>query len=215
MRRLTKRFRKLTYQCHRVVSIREPGSGAPRKNSELTNRILEREMVSNFALTASQLKLKHPALLKEIAISTFQHCLQKNLKLTSWRAANKQLLTNVLKKKRLAFALTTRAGQWSNKWRQCLAMKVRPNSLGVSLKTYGVHVVCRGVTLNIPLSTLNLLWLGKFLVVLQVGEDCTFYPRRKQWEEVITALCDHFLLFWFIHEGDSFFYLRWFTFQQN
>ena len=56
--------------------------------------------MSDAAITAVAIKKKHPALLEDVAVRTIQHCLQKDLKMPTRRAAMKPLLTEAMKKKR-------------------------------------------------------------------------------------------------------------------
>ena len=61
-------------------------------------------MQKNPRLTALELKNLHPELLKNVAVRTMQHRLQKGLGLPSRKAAKKLLLTERMKKQRIAFA---------------------------------------------------------------------------------------------------------------
>ena len=82
---------------------RKQGSGAPKETSTHTDRILKREVTSDPSITVVSLKKKHPSLLKNVAVRTIQHWLQKDLKMPAPHAAKKPLLTKAMKKKRLDF----------------------------------------------------------------------------------------------------------------
>lgn len=83
---------------------RKSGSGGKRKTTPKTDCILKREVKKNPSITAAELKNNYPELLKNVAIRTIQHRLQKDLKLPCRRAARKPLLTERMKKRRLSFA---------------------------------------------------------------------------------------------------------------
>nr|CAH7716389.1 unnamed protein product [Callosobruchus chinensis] len=85
------------------VPIRKKGSGAPRKTSKRTDELLRREVLKSPSITAVELKHKHQDLLKDVATRTIRHRLQKDLGLPTRRSAKKPLLTEAMKKKRLAF----------------------------------------------------------------------------------------------------------------
>ncbi|XP_076036784.1 uncharacterized protein LOC143022442 [Oratosquilla oratoria] len=95
----------------------KPGSGAPKKTSTRTDKILKREVMSDPCITAVSLKQKHPALLKNVAVRTVQHRLQKDLKMPARRAAKKPLLTEAMKKKRIDFCKKSK--DWtSEQWQK-------------------------------------------------------------------------------------------------
>ncbi|CAJ0956160.1 unnamed protein product [Ranitomeya imitator] len=80
-----------------MVPQRKSGSGAPKKTSPRTDKLLKPEVMSHPSIT------KYPMLLQNIATRTIRHRLQKDLGLPSYRAAKKPLLTAAMKTKRLAF----------------------------------------------------------------------------------------------------------------
>lgn len=86
------------------VPCHKPMTGRPRKTSQQTDSILKREVMKNPALSSTELKRTHPELLKNISLRTIRHRLHKDLKLPSMRAARKPLLTDRMKRQRLAFA---------------------------------------------------------------------------------------------------------------
>ncbi|KAG0702681.1 Septin-1 [Chionoecetes opilio] len=86
-----------------TVPPRKPGSGAPKKTSPRTDKIMRREVLNDPAITAAELKKNHPALLGNVSVRTIQHRLQISLKLPTRRAAKKPLLTEAMKKKWLSF----------------------------------------------------------------------------------------------------------------
>ena len=86
-----------------TIPPRKKGSGARRKTSPRTDKVLKREVLAEPSITAVELKKKHPDLLKKVSVRTIQHRLQKDLKLPARRAAKKPLLTEAMKKKRVNF----------------------------------------------------------------------------------------------------------------
>ncbi|KAG0729791.1 Transposable element Tcb1 transposase [Chionoecetes opilio] len=102
-----------------TVPPRKPGSGAPQKTSPRTDKIMRREVLNDPAITAAELKKNHPALLGNVSVRTIQHRLQISLKLPTRRAANKPLLTEAMKKKRLSFCKRYR--QWTpEQWKKVM-----------------------------------------------------------------------------------------------
>ena len=80
------------------------GGGRKKKTSNATDTLIKREVQKNPRLTALELKNLHPELLENVAVRTIQHRLQKSLGLPSRKAAKKPLLTERMKKQRIAFA---------------------------------------------------------------------------------------------------------------
>ena len=80
------------------------GGGRKKKISNATDNLMKREVQKNPRLTALELKNLHPELLENLAVRTMQHRLQKGLGLPSLKAAKKPLLTERMKKQRIAFA---------------------------------------------------------------------------------------------------------------
>lgn len=60
-------------------------------------------MLPDSAITGTNLKEKHPAPLKDVAVQTIQHRLQKDLKMPARCAAKKPILTEAMKKNWLQF----------------------------------------------------------------------------------------------------------------
>ena len=67
--------------------------GRPWKTSQHTDVILKRERMKEPSISSTQIKQRHPKLLKDISIRTVHHSLQKDLNMLSRRAAQKPLLT--------------------------------------------------------------------------------------------------------------------------
>ncbi|KAG0725462.1 Transposable element Tcb1 transposase [Chionoecetes opilio] len=102
-----------------TVPPRKPGSGAPKKTSPRTDKIMRREVLNDPAITAAELKKNHPALLGNVSVRTIQHRLQISLKLPTRRAAKKPLLTEAMKKKQLSFCKRYR--QWTpEQWKKVM-----------------------------------------------------------------------------------------------
>ena len=80
------------------------GGGHKKKTSNATNTLIKREVQKNPPLIALELKNLHPELLENVAVRIIQHRLQKGLGLPSCKAAKKPLLTERMKKQRIAFA---------------------------------------------------------------------------------------------------------------
>ena len=72
---------RLKMEAANTTPPRKPGSGGKRKTTPKTDRILKHEVKKNPSITAAELKNNHPELLKNVAIRTIQHRLQKDLKL--------------------------------------------------------------------------------------------------------------------------------------
>lgn len=87
-----------------TVPMHKYGGGRRKKTSNTTDTLLKRELYKNPRLTASELKAMHPDLLGDVSVRTIQHRLQIDLGLPSRIAAKKPLLTEHMKKQRLAFA---------------------------------------------------------------------------------------------------------------
>ena len=76
-------------------------------------------------LTALELKNLHPELLENVAVRTIQHRLQKSLGLPSRKAAKKPLLTERMKKQRIAFSKkNTFTGRLRSGKELCFRMRV-------------------------------------------------------------------------------------------
>lgn len=94
-----------------VCPDHKPIPGRPRKTTKATDNLLRREVKKNPRITGAQLKENHPKLLENVAVRTVMHRLQKDLKLPSRTAARKPLLTDRMRKARLAFA--KKYGHWT------------------------------------------------------------------------------------------------------
>ena len=93
------------------------GDGRRRKTSKFTDAIMKRELQKNPRLTALELQTLHLNLLENVTIRTVQHRHQKDLGLPSRKAAKKNLPTERMKKRRLAFAKKY-AHRTTEKWRK-------------------------------------------------------------------------------------------------
>ena len=78
--------------------------GRPRLTSPQTDRMLRRRVLESPSISARELRTENPGTLKDVALRTIQHRLQKHLKLPTRRPAAKPLLSAKMKAKRLAFA---------------------------------------------------------------------------------------------------------------
>ena len=76
-----------------TIPRRKEGTGGQRKTSLMTDHVLRQEVDENPLITAAELKNKHPELLKNVAIRTIQHRIQKDLGLPRRQAASESLLT--------------------------------------------------------------------------------------------------------------------------
>ena len=105
-----------------MIPKRKSGSGAPKKTSPKTEKLLKRELTSYLSITAFELKNKHHELLFNVSTRTIRHRLQKNLGLSCRRAVKKPMLTAVMKKKRLNFCQKYR--HWTAAaWRKVMFMR--------------------------------------------------------------------------------------------
>ena len=102
---------------HGVVPPTPKPKGRPRLTSPQTDRLLRRRVLESPSISARELRAENPAGLKDVALRTIQHRLQKHLKLPTRRPAAKPLLTAPMKAKRLAFAkkyVKWTTSQWEN-----------------------------------------------------------------------------------------------------
>jgi transposase len=109
---------------NRAVPQRKKGSGRPRKLTEDVLKILKRQITKYSTMTAGQLRETVPEL-SDMADRTVQHALLKELKMPSRVAALKPLLTQTMKKKRLAFVTSTRTGHQLIGRLSCIQMSRR------------------------------------------------------------------------------------------
>ena len=75
---------------HNTVPKHKFGGGRRRKTSRFTVTIMKRELQKNPRLTALDLQVLHPNLLKIVTIRTVQHRLQKDLDFPSRKAVKKK-----------------------------------------------------------------------------------------------------------------------------
>ena len=95
---------KLLASSNQIVPKHKFGGGRRKKTSNTTDKLIKREVEKNPRLTALELKNMHPKLMENVAVRTIQHRLQKGLGLPSHKAAKKPLLTQRMRKQRIAFA---------------------------------------------------------------------------------------------------------------
>lgn len=97
----------------------KPKSGRPKRTSEHLDRLIRRAIKENPRLSANGIKAHFKEELKDVSIRTIQHRLQKDLGFESRHAARKPLLTDAMKKKRIAFA--KKHISWSvEEWRKVM-----------------------------------------------------------------------------------------------
>ena len=82
-----------------IIPKRKSGSGAPKKTSPRTDKLLKRKVTSYPSITTVELKTKHHELLGIVSTRTVRHRLQKNLGPPCRRAAKKLMLTAAMKKR--------------------------------------------------------------------------------------------------------------------
>lgn len=192
-----------------MVPQRKLGSGATKKTSSRTDKLLKREVMSNHSITAIELKSKYPELLHNVATRTIRHRLQKDLGLPSRRAVKKPLLTAAMKKKRLDFC--KKYQDWtSEKWKKVMfndenTFKLvrgdskivrRPNT------TSRYDLTC---TIKTVKQTDNVTVWGTFN--RNKGTECPyFFPENLTMKvsNYVNVLQEHLPNFWVIHQCDFF-----------
>ncbi|XP_076811815.1 uncharacterized protein LOC143458825 [Clavelina lepadiformis] len=192
-----------------MVPKRKSGSGAPKKTTPRTDKLLKREVTSYPSITSFELKNKHPELLNCVSTRKIRHRLQKDLGLPCRRAAKKPMLTAAMKKKRLIFCKRYR--YWTTEeWRKVMfsdestfrlvrgvpKMVRRPSTASRYDPKYTVK------TMKHPGSVM--VW-GAFSGNMDRA-GLYFLPRNvtKKGSNYITVLKDHLLTFWRIHQCDHF-----------
>lgn len=188
---------------------RKPGSGAPIKTSERSDKLLKREVMLNPSISAASLKIKHPDILQNVAIRTIRHWLQKDLGLPARRAAKKPLLTNAMKKRRLEFY--NKYKDWTSEdWKRVMFsdestfMLVRGESKTVRRP--------RGVSRFDPRYTVKTVKHPDSVMVwgaFSGGKGRAglyFLPKNVTMKggNYINVLNEHLLCFWSIHECNYF-----------
>jgi transposase len=101
VQKIIKRFRDVPED---VELVRKAGSGRPKKTGEQVAKALRRSVTKNPTITAKELKQELPELLSGLSVRTIQRRLLVDLRMPSRKAAKKPLITDKIKKKRLAFA---------------------------------------------------------------------------------------------------------------
>ena len=110
--------REAFFQLKRSAALLPPGmipkrkscSGAPKRTSQRTDKLLKHEVPLYPSITAVELKNKHHELLHNVSTKTICHRLQKDLGLPGRRTAKKPMPTATMKKKRFNFCQKYR--QW-------------------------------------------------------------------------------------------------------
>jgi len=95
---------------------RKPGSRRPKTITNTGLRAIRRFVIGNPTITAARLKIELSIVVGHLSERRIQEVLQTDLKLPSWSAAKKLLLTQAMKKKRLAFChkyMAWTEEQWS------------------------------------------------------------------------------------------------------
>lgn len=192
-----------------TVPKRKSGSGAPKKTTARTDNLLKREVLSNPAITAVELKINHKELLQNVATRTIRHRLQKDLDLPIRRAAKKPMLTAAMKKKRLGFCKKYK--DWtSEQWKKVMFSDestfrlVRGGSKTVrrpsTVSRYDPKYTVK--TVKHPDSVM--VW-GAFSGNMGRG-GLYFLPKNvtMKGSEYINVLEEHLLPFWDIHQCDYF-----------
>ena len=85
----------------RMIPKRKSCSGALKKTSPRTNKLLKHEVPSYPSITSVELKSKHHELFHNVSTKTIRHRLQKDLGLPGRPVAKKPMLTAAMKTKRL------------------------------------------------------------------------------------------------------------------
>lgn len=192
-----------------TIPPRKKGSGAPRKTSPRTDKILKREVLATPAITAVELKEKHPSLLKKVSVRTIQHRLQKDLQLPTRRAAKKPLLTKVMKKKRVNFCKKYK--DWSpEQWKKVMFSDestfrlVRGGSKVIRRPSYVSRYDPRYTVKTVKHPDSVMVW-GAFSGNKGRG-GLYFLPKNITMKSTnyIEVLREHLLTFWDIHECDFF-----------
>lgn len=91
-------------------------SGASKKTSPRTHKILKHEVLSDIAIAAAS---RTNELLQKVAMLTILQWLQKVVSQPSRRVAKKPMVTEVMKKKRLDFRKKYQDGT-SNNWKKVI-----------------------------------------------------------------------------------------------
>ncbi|KAG7169767.1 putative Transposase-containing protein 25 [Homarus americanus] len=100
VQKLVKRFRELGED---VLPAPLPKSGRPKLWSPWTLKVISRQVRSNPALTAREVKEKKPRLLCHVSLRCVQQALHDDLGFKSFRARRKPLLTKRQKENRVKF----------------------------------------------------------------------------------------------------------------
>lgn len=192
-----------------MVPQRKSGSGAHKKTSSRTNKLLKREVMLNNSITAIELKRKYPDFLHNVATRTIRHRLQKDLGLPSRRAAKKPLLTAAMKKKRLDFC--QKYQDWtSEKWKKVMFSNENTFKLvrGDSKIMRRPNITSRydlKCTIKTVKQTDNVTVWGAFSG--NKGTGCSyFFPKNLTMKvsNYVNVLQEHLPNFWVIHQCDLF-----------
>ena len=207
--------REAIYQSKRAAALlptgmvpkRKCGSGAPKKTSPRTDKLLKREVTSYPSITAVELKNKHPELLHNVSTRTIRHRLQKDLGLPCRRAAKKPMLTAAMKKKRFNFCKKYR--HWTaTEWRKVMFSDESTFTLvrGVSKMVRRLSTASRydpKFTVKSVKHPRSVMVWGAFSGNLGRA-GLYFLPKNTPMRGSIDVLKDHLLTFWKIHQCDYF-----------
>ena len=102
-----------------IVPKRKSSSGAPKKTSPRTNKLLKRKVLSYPSISAVELKNMYSDLLQNVLTRTIRRRLQKDLGLPCHRADKQSMLAPAMKEKRLGFCKKYR--YWTaEEWRKVM-----------------------------------------------------------------------------------------------
>lgn len=132
-----------------TVPARKAGSGAPKKTSLHTDKILKQEVMSDPFITAVELKEKHPALLKNVSVRTIQHRLQKDLKMRAGRVSGKPLLSEELKNKLLVDDSNRKYKDWTSEQRQEVMLKFICHFTHIFIHYFSLENIFFYINLNV------------------------------------------------------------------
>ena len=197
----------------------KPGSGRKRLTSLRMDMMLKREVTANPSITAASLRKRHPKVLKNVAIRTIQHRLRKDLDLPLRLAAKKPLLTDAMRKKRIAFCKKYR--DWtSDQWKsvmfsvESIFRLVRETSKTIRRPTGSDRYDPKFTVKTVNHPSQVMVW-GAFSGKGGRGGLYLLHPnvtmRRSNY---VNVLRDHMLTFFDMHRC-SFFYAWWGTCSQN
>ena len=95
----------LASRKHKTFTIpkRKPSSWSPSTVSEAVLRVLKRHVLMNPTITPARIKIELPKEFGHLSERRIQSLFKDKLKMPSWSAAKKPILTKAMKQNRLAF----------------------------------------------------------------------------------------------------------------